>query len=151
QYTLFGRQTPMPAITTVFLDTGSGHGDTEVGVAILPGGIDGPPNGVTQTPDSYSDSTGGYCKRATGAGNPSASGPLYTTSRSWYNFNPTGTSYTPRPYVRKWGATCQSGVPGRSVSVVRLDTGEVLRVFARNGTVANVPAFNEAPHALTTK
>jgi type IV pilus assembly protein PilY1 len=151
QYTLFGRETPTPAITTVFIDTDSdGKGDTEVGVAILPGGIDGPPKGVAQTPDTYSDSTGGYCKRATSAGLYGTTPPAYNTARSWYDFRPVA-NHTARAFVRKWGTTCQDGVPGRSVAVVRIDTGEVLRVFARNGTVSGVPAFNEAPHALTAR
>lgn len=106
---LFGAHSATPAITTVFVDLDNTGNPHEVGVAILPGGIDGGP--VT-----------GKCKRAASAGNDAA--PL--------------TGFARRDYVRCWAAS-GANVPGRSVTVVRLDTGEVLRTFSR---------LADAPQAL---
>ena len=33
--------------------------------------------------------------------------------------------------MRQWGATCAAPVPGRGVTIVRLDTGEIIRHFGR--------------------
>lgn len=74
----------------------------EVGVAILPGGSPGP-------------AQPGSCPRAAAAGNDAA--PLVGFSR--------------RDSVRCWASSPSAPVPGRSVTVVRLDTGEILRVFGR--------------------
>jgi type IV pilus assembly protein PilY1 len=103
---------------------GSGHdgnGAREIGVAILPGGEDVVP--TTQT----------SCQRQ----------PKLTDAAP-----PSGTGYTWRPSVRCWGnpnPPNPSGAPqawtdfvlGRSVTVVRVDTGEILRVFARKQDMAN--------------
>lgn len=104
---LFGQHSGTPAVTTVFVDL-DGSGPHEVGVAILPGGID-------------SSAVGGSCKRYGSAGNDAA---------------PAG--WTRRDYVRCWAAANQP-VPGRSLTIVRLDTGEVLRTFSR---------WADAPQAL---
>lgn len=98
---LFGIASATPAITTVFIqDNGGKH---EVGVAILPGGSPGAATG------------NGACQRHAAAGDDAA--PV--------------AGYPKRSHVRCWG---QNGgpndpVPGRSVTVVRLDTGEILRAF----------------------
>ncbi|MBX3206952.1 MAG: hypothetical protein KF764_18040 [Labilithrix sp.] len=102
---LFGRTTGTPAITTLQI------GSRQIGVAILPGGIDGPPiknetctRSATAT-DLAHDLTQGY-----------------------------------RSSVRKWARECStdavamtqhSAVPGRGVTIVRLDTGEIIRHFGR--------------------
>jgi type IV pilus assembly protein PilY1 len=99
QRQLFGQHGATPAITTIFADL-DGTGAHEIGVAILPGGSDGPP-------------TGAACDRMGTVGQDAA---------------PSG--YPRRNKVRCWAASGQP-VAGRSVTVVRLDTGEVLRVFGR--------------------
>ncbi len=78
-----------------------GTGPHEIGVAILPGGSD-------------SGSQGGPCARASGNGADAA--PL--------------TGYAKRANVHCWAAS-NTPVVGRSLAVVRLDTGEVLRAFGR--------------------
>ena len=107
---LFGAQSGTPAITTLQVDPGDGTA-RQIGVAILPGGIDGPPI------------KNGSCPRA-------LSGGGYTAS----DFNFADTGYPPRGSVRQWGATCASPVAGRGVTIVRLDTGEILRHFGRRGS-----------------
>ncbi len=115
-YPIFGAQSAIPAITTLFLDPGDGN-PREIGVAILPGGVDagGPTSSATSGPP---------CARALKS---SDSAPV--------------SGFTARTSVRCWGANQKATdvVNGRSVSVVRLDTGEVLRVFARAADVATFP------------
>ena len=103
---LFGAQSGTPAIATLQMDPGDGN-PRQIGVAILPGGIDGPPV------------KGGSCPRAVGT----------TFTPVDYDFSATG--YGRRAAVRQWGATCAAPVPGRGVTIVRLDTGEILRHFGR--------------------
>jgi type IV pilus assembly protein PilY1 len=111
---LFGRNTATPAITTLQLRISGA--DRQVGVAILPGGVDGPPvkNGtcsrIATTTDLAHDTTTGY-----------------------------------RSAVRKWAPNCStsadsisttnSAVPGRGLTIVRLDTGEIIRHFGRRDDV----------------
>lgn len=116
---LFGRQTGTPAITTLRFDPGDGLGNRQIGVAILPGGIDGPPA-----------SGGSGCSRGINGGGYVAA-----------TFDRSDTVLTPRGSVRQWGATCGSKVLGRSVTIVRLDTGEIIRHFGRDA---------EAPTAVRT-
>ncbi len=103
---LFGSQTATPAITMVQAEIGEGL--RQYGVAILPGGIDGSPV------------SGGSCQRGLASG-------LFAAAT--YEANDTAVGR--RNYVRQWGATCSAPVAGRSLTVVRLDTGEILRHFAR--------------------
>lgn len=124
QYPLFGTRPGKPAITTLYFDSGSGA--REVGVAILPGGM---PN-ISPKP--------GPCARKGGVP------PTVVTDSGNSN------TYTPRTQVRDWGDGCAAGtagggaVPGRSVTIVRLDTGEIMRVFGRkNGAVAQ-----DLPHTI---
>jgi type IV pilus assembly protein PilY1 len=118
RYSMFGKTSGTPAITTVFVDpspNGNGANPREIAVAILPGGIDaGPQSGI--------------CQRAIDAAllPPPASPKLFDRS----DF-----ALARRSFVRKWGANCTDPVAGRSLSVVRLDTGEVLRVFGRPNDV----------------
>jgi type IV pilus assembly protein PilY1 len=108
-FQVFGKYSATPAITTLFVDPGDGKGAREIGVAILPGGRDSNPASVA-------------CPRATKA---TDSAP------------PTGWAY--RSSVRCWGANQKwtDPVNGRALAVVRVDTGEILRVFAR---AADVPS-----------
>jgi type IV pilus assembly protein PilY1 len=103
---LFGKESGTPAIATLQVDPGTG-GARQIGVAILPGGIDGPPV------------KGGSCPRAIGTS--------FTPSSTDYS----DTSFARRTSVRQWAATCTDPVPGRGVTIVRLDTGEILRHFGR--------------------
>lgn len=103
---LFGPIGATPEITTIYADLGDGKGAREIGVAILPGG-------GGQSP------TTGSCDRAakaTDAAPPSSDG------------------YKARSRVRCWGAKGDP-VAGRSVSIVRLETGEILRTFGRTDDV----------------
>jgi type IV pilus assembly protein PilY1 len=106
-FPLFGQYPATPAITTLYMDPGDGLGKREIGVAILPGGSNGSP------------STTASCQRWGSTGTYADSAPL--------------TGYAKRSSVRCWGSNQQYTDPviGRSVSIVRLDTGEILRVFAR--------------------
>jgi type IV pilus assembly protein PilY1 len=126
-FQIFGKHAATPTIATVALNIGSPPVVHEVGVAILPGGSDGAP-------------TGGACERISTAVPPS---------------NPDSepaSSYQARSYVNCWGspAVYNSPVEGRSLSIVRLDTGEIVRVFARaadfNATDALVTGTN---HVIT--
>jgi type IV pilus assembly protein PilY1 len=108
-YTIFAAHSATPAITTLFLDPGDGGGQREIAVAILPGGSDGSP--------TTSATSGSSCTRA---------GPTIPDSEPLNIFQA-------RKAVRCWGASKKATDPvnGRSVAVVRVDTGEILRVFAR--------------------
>ncbi len=114
QYAIFGDRVGTPAITTLFInDPGEPTPDgrpREVGVAILPGGIDDdvPVLGGSPAPPT--------CPRRT------ATLPVFTGSESVMNA---------RTSVRGWGTNCSAPVSGRSVTIVRLDNGRIIRHFAR--------------------
>ena len=116
---IFGQHSATPAITTVFADVGDGSGAHEIGVAILPGGQDGSPT------------TNTACNRDT----DTADAPLSTNSLA----APPNNTFPARAQVRCWSGN------GRSVSVVRLDTGEILRTFMRS---ADAPAAILAANKL---
>jgi len=120
-FPLFGQHSGTPVIATLFMDPGDGNGARDIGVAILPGGQ----TGAATT----SAGNGSSCTRW--ADLPANSGK-YTDSA------PVGT-YLARTAVRCWGspATATTPVPGRDVMIVRLDTGEILRVFTRLQEVQN--------------
>lgn len=105
---MFGKQTGTPAITTLYFDPDNSGTPREIGVAILPGGIDGP-----------ADKTA-TCPRALGSSHSTTTYPDLSD-----------TAYPRRNQVRRWAESCSAPVAGRSVTVVRLDTGEVIRHFAR--------------------
>ncbi len=111
--TFFGQASGTPAVTTIYVDP-DGLGAREIGVAILPGGVSAQP------------SSGAECARAA---KTSDAAP------------PSGFKY--RPKVRCWGptATASDPVEGRAMVIVRVDTGEVLRVFMRAA---------DAPPSLTS-
>ncbi len=60
--------------------------------------------------------------------------------------NTAGQTFTPRASVRCWGATGAStdAVVGRSLSIVRLETGEIIKTFARKAD------FTPPAHPLLT-
>ncbi len=117
---VFGRYSATPAITTVLLDTdANGVGDKEVGVAILPGGSD--------------------------VAKPKFLAPCDRITRT-HPIQPTESRFSYRLNVRCWSPDVASNsdttpglnqkpVAGRSVSIVRLDTGEILRTFMRRADV----------------
>jgi type IV pilus assembly protein PilY1 len=117
-YGLFGDKVGTPVITTLFFNDGA-HSNSdnkphEIGVAILPGGI-----------DEDVPTTGPSCARRT------TPLPTYSAPNDVMN---------PRANVRGWAANCNDPVAGRSVTIVRLDTGEIVRHFARaNGGDDDVP------------
>jgi type IV pilus assembly protein PilY1 len=120
---LFGVQTATPAVTVVQAEVGTGADKAvrQVGVAILPGGIGDAPSAT------------GACKRAVSGGVAGYAVATYVLADTY------------RENVRQWGASCSAKVAGRSLTVVRLDTGEILRHFSR---------AEEAPgvlSAVTTK
>ena len=117
---VFGVYSATPAITTVLTDTnGDGIGDTEIGVAILPGGSDVPKPKFMAA-----------CDRITRT----------------HPIQPIESRFSFRLNVRCWSPDVASNldttpglnakpVGGRSVSIVRLDTGEILRTFMRKADV----------------
>ncbi|MDP9033341.1 MAG: PilC/PilY family type IV pilus protein [Myxococcota bacterium] len=111
---LFGARSVTPAIATLFFDPGDGGGARDIGVAILPGGEETGPTS------------------SAGAGNACARVAKATDSAP-----PSG--YVARTGVRCWGKNALAADPviGRSLSIVRLDTGEIMRVFMR---AADAPA-----------
>jgi type IV pilus assembly protein PilY1 len=107
---LFGSHSTTPAITQIAY----GNPVHEVGVAILPGGW-----------DSAAQTGGSGCQRDTVARPTEGDWSVPTTDSIPYAF---------RHNVRCWGTRTGGAldpVVGRSVSIVRLDTGEVLATFAR--------------------
>jgi type IV pilus assembly protein PilY1 len=99
------------------MDPGDGNGAREIGVAILPGGEDIVP------------STQASCQRWPKVSDsaPLNSYAARTNVRCWSNPTPPATQ------------VYSDLVVGRSVSVVRLDTGEILRVFARKSDYTLYP------------
>ena len=114
-FPLFGTASATPAITTLFMDPGDGQGARDIGVAILPGGQSGGP--------TTSLGSGTSCARVAKVSDSAPS-----------------VGYQTRGAVRCWGSSTppkwQDPVPGRSVTIVRLDTGEVLRTFVRLADMA---------------
>ncbi len=101
---IFGKDTGTPAIGSVQITVGTDQ--YQVGVAILPGGIENPP--------------------IVGPGNV----PQTCPRGAVWNTDPLMPA--PRTNVRRWSAPdCAAPVPGRGVTIVRLDTGEVIRHFGR--------------------
>jgi type IV pilus assembly protein PilY1 len=124
---LFASQSATPAITSVaIIDSVTGLQE-EVGVAILPGGQDQAPSSSAQG-----------CPRAV-----NIAGSSYPTSDA----TPLN-GFKARTSVRSWSSSCSAPVVGRSVSVVRLDTGEILAVFMRK---ADVPATDTLIRAVPSR
>lgn len=118
---LFGKQTGTPVITTLqMLD--NTDSPIQVGVAILPGGVDGPPV------------AGAGCQRAVGGGYAGVTFDATFRLDNVDSEKPAGAS----PNARQWGATCTAPVPGRGITIVRLDNGQIIRHFGRK--TQDVPA-----------
>ncbi len=118
---LFGKHSATPAIATLAFNDGGTV--KEVGVAILPGGID--------------DGPFGECNRKTIINTHTAS-----------DATPTDDLWQPRTMVRKWANNCNDGVAGRSVTIVRLDNGEIIRTFGRY--TSGSPTQNDIPAVIAT-
>jgi type IV pilus assembly protein PilY1 len=116
---LFGTGGATPIITTVDIDE-FGTGDIrEVAVAVLPGGSAG----------AGGAGTGGGCARAT---------PTSVLGSSKFG------SYSPRGFVPCY----TTDLGARSLTIVRLDTGKIIRTFRRSKTElpsAIQPSVSEAP------
>ncbi len=124
---LFGKHAATPALATLAIKDSSSvvH---EVGVAILPGGVDDGPFGIC---DRLSNTTTSYVAGAT----PDAT--------------PETTAWKVRKRVRRWSqAGCSGGVPGRSVTIVRLDNGQIIKAFGRYSATASQ---SDLTQALNTK
>jgi type IV pilus assembly protein PilY1 len=119
--TLFAQKSGIPAITTVYVkDPDNNNKLTEVGVAVLPGGY--------STPSSTS--TG--CARTNKVSDASPITPH---------------AYALGAKVRAWGSggcpTTTAPARGRSLTIVRLDNGEVLRSFAQMSDLPSTfPLYN---------
>jgi type IV pilus assembly protein PilY1 len=101
---LFGQGGVTPLITTLFFDPSGGDDPREIAVAVLPGGVG-------------SIGTGG----AGNTGCPSAA------PRVWTGLSVTA-GFEPRTRVK-----CYAEHPGaHSLTIVRLDTGEIIRTFRRD-------------------
>lgn len=121
---LFGRESGNAAIATIQANIDNTT-PRQVGVAILTGGIDGPP---------IANET---CPRAINGGAQTAFLPAN------FDASDDATPMFPRTSVRRWATggadPCRSKpVPGRSVTIVNIATGEVIRHFGRLGQ--DVPA-----------
>ncbi len=121
-FPIFGQHPGTPAIATVFMDP-DGKGARDIGVAILPGGQ----TGAATTSAGH----GASCSRWS---------QLAAYSSKYPDSAPLGTSYAARTAVRCWGpnASPLDPIPGRAVTIVRVDTGEILRVFTRKPEVQNL-------------
>jgi type IV pilus assembly protein PilY1 len=113
---LFGKHSATPALATLAIKDSSAvvH---EVGVAILPGGVDDGPFGVC---DRLSNVAGSHVAGAA----PDAT--------------PENDHWKVRKRVRQWAQSgCSGGVAGRSVTIVRLDNGQIIKTFGRYNGSAN--------------
>ncbi len=132
---IFGNISGTPAIGTVYADptlvnqaVGTLGTPQEIGIAILPGGHDGLPTPGLICARELAQHSTAY---TTGSGNwpVQAAAGLATSA-----YNVSDVAFPPRANVRGWAANCtgsNSAVPGRSVMVVAVATGQVLAVFAR--------------------
>jgi type IV pilus assembly protein PilY1 len=107
---LFGRGGATPAITTLFFDPSGGNSPREIPVAILPGG----PGGTQIT---------------SGSGCPS-------TPRNFGSSN-IPSAFAPRTKVHCYDFSGTSEIGARSLTIVRLDTGEIIRTFRQSATEVN--------------
>ena len=113
---LFGGGSSTPLITTIFMKTKSSpEPNREVAVAVLPGGIGDPPTTATATCD------------ADAASAIKIDSTIPTAFRSKVRcYNVSGSS--------------KNSVAARSLTIVRLDTGEIIRTFRPAPTLRRTPA-----------
>lgn len=127
---LFGAGNPTPAIATLFvnlqnLGVSSGVTTREVAVAILPGGL-------------------GDTAPAAGSCGPGPSATIQPVTNG-----PSGSSFTRQTRCYN---NSQANIAARSLTIVRLDTGQILRTFRPTlptGTTAPTPTF--AAGVVTTQ
>jgi type IV pilus assembly protein PilY1 len=105
---LFGNGTPAPLITSLFFDMNNGADPKEVAVAVLPGG-----NGGTRSVGT----SGTGC-----ATTPDTNNPLLM-----------GASGGPGQLRQNLFCYPAAGIQGRSLTIVRLDNGEIVRTFRASG------------------
>ena len=105
---LFGHGGGTPAVATLFFDPTGGSNPREIPVAILPGGPGG-----TLVAGGAGTLGGGGCPE---------SGRTYSDVTI-------DSSYTPRPRVRCYDFATPAEFGARSLTIVRLDTGEIVRTF----------------------
>ena len=115
---IFGDSGGTPTITTLFFDPDASGTPREVSVALLPGGNGGTPPDTTVQCDRADLSVAGFDSTT----KPRTNVPCYT--------NTVGT--TDRDAARR----------ARSLTVVRLDTGEIIRTFRRS--------TSDAPASIST-
>jgi type IV pilus assembly protein PilY1 len=128
---LFGAHSATPAITTLNFDPGDGGGVREIGVAILPGGEE-------TGPTSYAGN-GPPCARAA---KTCSTGACPVDGVQEAQPVAPNLTYPYRTSVRCWGATQNPAdrVVGRSLVVVRVDTGEIIRAFMRKTDTTAFPS-----------
>lgn len=146
QVQIFGDSLAKPTITTVLMGDGTAlNVKHEIGVAIVPHGGD---NLLTNTFGNAIACPGpatGVCGGAT---------KLRCFGRAWGTPGESGEQGLTNASVAK---ECTYRVPGRAVSVVRLDTGEVLRTFAREwgrlpgASSGGANRFYDIPQRLQSK
>jgi type IV pilus assembly protein PilY1 len=121
---LFGKGSSTPLITTLFMNTGlSGQNAREVAVAVLPGGLGDASTGTCNTADQASAI-------------PNVDGTVssaYRSSMPCYSAN---------------GSSVNS-IAARSLTIVKLDTGEIIRTFRPAGVTQPVTFPTGATTNLT--
>jgi type IV pilus assembly protein PilY1 len=133
QVQLFGKHSTTPAIATVAYDVAGVR--KEVGVAILPGGVD---DGPFQ----------GSCQRR------QAGAPVTYATHGAGDSLPEDDKWLPRSLVRNWtkgncGAGTNDNVAGRSVTIVRLEDGQIVRAFGR--VISGQANRTDIPDAIVSK
>jgi type IV pilus assembly protein PilY1 len=130
-FPIFASQGATPAIATLNFDPGDGAGARDIGVAILPGGTNGPPASPTACAREQQN-------LPTSPGTNAAPDPPATAKFR----------FPARSSVRCWGSGSSPSpadlVPGRALTIARLDTGEIVRVFGRaNGAPFHYQASSQ--------
>jgi type IV pilus assembly protein PilY1 len=132
RFTMFGNRGATPTITTLFFDPAGGTAPREIAVALLPGGLE--TQGIPLSPAK--------CDRYLNGS------PAYTAPTGMVG-DRSDSAFARRTKVRRWQAACADPVPGRSLTIVRLDTGEIVRVFSRRVDVprglVNAGRWTDAP------
>lgn len=138
-YNIFGDISGTPAITSAFIRNRNQPAATapkETGIAILPGGMEG--SGAVANK---------FCPRATGQNLSAPNGV-----GNYVGFKdlsaPPNAAYNARSYVRQWSTIdCAAPVPSRTVTVVRVDTGEIVAIFGRKDQ--DIPDYLTDPVSAT--
>ncbi len=135
---IFGQVSGTPAIASVFADPTLPVSGTpqplEIGIAILPGGRNGQPVPGRTCPRELATANFGQYKTSASLYSGSYADASQLPSSNINAFNLTDPNFPPRVNVRQWAANCtgtNSNVPGRSMMIVSIATGQVLAVFAR--------------------